>query len=185
MSPYLMENNNLDPWIQFFKTILDMPAPPDLANVVEDVQEVQQRDKCIFWKIKGITAKLTYRIFVKYGNPSIVEDTTLIKSFSSHFSFNYNIPLLESHLQLLFSKKNMHVGSKALNFCIKFTSASTKLENTMEKLKPFVENILYDTVVPILFISHKDLQQYENDPVEYIRAQYDFTETMFQPKNQV
>ena len=122
---------------------------------------------------------------MKYGNPSIVEDTTLIKSFANNFSFKYNIPLLESHLQLLFSRKQNHVGSKALNFSIKFLSASTKLENTMEKMRPFVENILYDTIVPILFITHKDLQQYENDPIEYIRAQYDFTETMFHPKNQV
>ena len=180
-----MEDNNLDPWIQFFKTILDMPCPPELEGAVDDSNEIQQRDKHIFWKIKGVTANLTYRIVVKYGNPSIVEDTTLIKSFANNFSFKYNIPLLESHLQLLFSRKSMHVGSKALNFSIKFISASTKLDNTMEKMKPFVENILYDTIVPILFITHKDLQAFENDPIEYIRQQYDFTETMFQPKNQV
>ena len=25
--PYLMEENTLDPWVQFFKTILDLPVP--------------------------------------------------------------------------------------------------------------------------------------------------------------
>lgn len=39
----------------------------------------------------------------------------------------------------------------------------------MEKLKPFVENILYDTVVPILYVSERDITTFTNDPVEYIR----------------
>jgi hypothetical protein len=53
----------------------------------------------------------------------------------------------------------------------------------MEKLKPYVENILYDTIIPIMFVSQKDINMFNNDPVEYIRSQYDFTETLFQPKN--
>lgn len=55
----------------------------------------------------------------------------------------------------------------------------------MEKLKPYVENILYDTVIPIMFISEKDMNSFQTDPIEYIRQQYDFTETLFAPKNNV
>lgn len=55
----------------------------------------------------------------------------------------------------------------------------------MEKLKPFVENILYDTVIPIMFITQHDVETFDNDPIEYIRNLFDFTETLFQPKNQV
>lgn len=36
MCPYLMEGDNLDPWIQFFKTIMDMPCPPELCSPTED-----------------------------------------------------------------------------------------------------------------------------------------------------
>lgn len=64
-----MDGNNLDPWVQFFKTIIDMPCPEDLGSKTEDSIEMEKRDKSIYWKIKGITCKLTYRIFVKYGNP--------------------------------------------------------------------------------------------------------------------
>lgn len=112
---------------------------------------------------------MTYRIFVKYGNPTIVEDKPHIVTFSNNFSLKYNIPLLESHLQTLFAKKTGFVGSKALNFAIKFISNSTKLQNTMEKLKPYVETILYDTIVPILYVTERDITKFQNDPVEYIR----------------
>jgi len=180
-----MEENVLDPWIMFFKTILDMECPENLNSATENTVEIVNRDKSIFWKIKGITAKTTYRMFIKYADPGKVEDKLHIKTFSNNFSLKYSIPLLESHLQILFQRKTHHVGSKALNFAIKFISASTRMQNTMEKLKPYVENILYDTVIPIMYITQRDVEQMEDSPIEYIRNLYDFTETLFQPKNQV
>ena len=65
--------------------------------------------------------------------------------------------LLESHLQLMFKKKTNFVGSKTLNFCIKFVTASCKIERTMLKLKPFMDNILYETVIPIMLVTHRDM----------------------------
>ena len=97
-----MEENTLDPWIQFFKTILDLPCPPSLGSKITNTDEIVARDKSIFWKIKGIVAKITYRMFVKYGDPVKVEDKVNIKAFANSFSLKYSIPLLESHLQLLF-----------------------------------------------------------------------------------
>jgi hypothetical protein len=178
-----MEDNNLDPWIEFFKTILDMPIPEDMKDLTNDSEEIHRRNKSIFWKIKGITSKLTYRIMIKYGDPSIVEDKVLIKSFANNFSVKYAMPLLESHLQIVLARKNTFQGSKALSFAIKFLSNCTKREATMEKLKPFVENLLFDTIVPILYITERDVSTFNSDPIEYIRNQYDFTETLFQPKN--
>ena len=49
----------------------------------------------------------------------------------------------------------------------------------MEKLKPYVENILTETLVPIMFVTEKDVETFESDPVEFIRNLYDFTETLF------
>lgn len=122
---------------------------------------------------------------VKYGDPLIVEDKVLIKSFSNNFNLNYSIPLMESHLDQLLSRKSFFVGSKALSFSIKFLSNCTKLPNTMEKLKGYVENILFDTIVPILYVTEQDMNTFNNDPIEFIRNQYDFTETLFQPKSVV
>jgi hypothetical protein len=82
----------------------------------------------------------------------------------------------------MFKRKNGFVGSKTLNFNIKYVSSATKLQNTMEKLKPFIENILYETIMPIMLVTHKDVTLFNEDPVEYIRKQYDFTETLFMPK---
>jgi hypothetical protein len=85
----------------------------------------------------------------------------------------------------MFKRKTGFVGSKTLNFNIKYVSSATKLQNTMDKLKPFIENILYETIMPIMLVTHKDVTLFNEDPVEYIRKQYDFTETLFMPKNTI
>ena len=91
--------------------------------------------------------------------------------------------LLESHLQLMFKKKTNFVGSKTLNFNIKFVTASCKIERTMIKLKPFMDNILYETVIPIMLVSHRDMTLFQEDPIEYIRKCEDLIETIYMPKN--
>ena len=55
----------------------------------------------------------------------------------------------------------------------------------MDILKPFMENILYETIMPIMLVTHKDVTLFNEDPIEYIRKQQDFTETLFMPKNTV
>lgn len=39
----------------------------------------------------------------------------------------------------------------------------------MERLKPYVENILYQTVIPIMMVSERDIKLFQEDPIEYIR----------------
>jgi len=70
--------------------------------------------------------------------------------------------------------KTNFVGAKALSFAVKYLTSSTKKQNTMEKLKPFIENLLYETLVPILFITEMDVESFHNNPVDFIRSQYDF-----------
>lgn len=92
--------------------------------------------------------------------------------------------MLESHLQILLKRQTHFVGSKALNFVIKFVSQSTKLPGTMSKLKPFIEKLLFEVIVsPIMLLTHRDVTLFKDDPIEFIRKQNDFTETLFAPKN--
>jgi hypothetical protein len=53
----------------------------------------------------------------------------------------------------------------------------------MAKLKPFIENIMYETAIPIMMATERDISLFTEDPIEYIRKQEDFTETLYMPKN--
>lgn len=39
----------------------------------------------------------------------------------------------------------------------------------MKVLYPYIETILFDIVIPVMFITNKDVQLFKEDPIEYIR----------------
>lgn len=96
--PFLAENAgaNLEPWIGFFKNLMDRQLPSELDSPVEDMDEIERRDKHICWKTKGVAAQTTYRMFSKYGNPKHADEKH--EDFSKGFKERFAIPLLESHL---------------------------------------------------------------------------------------
>ena len=75
---------------------MDKPCPPELETFVEDKETIEERDKSMIWRIKGIAAKTTYRLFSKFGNPTYVDEK--FKEFSERFRNTFAVPLLESHL---------------------------------------------------------------------------------------
>ena len=121
-----------------------MDIPPNLLTATNDSVEINIRNENILWKIKGWAAKITYKMFVKYGDPrSRAKDEELVKNFAVTFDANFSIKLLEANLQILLSRKDKFVASKCLNHVLKFISTATRTVTTMTKLKPFVEQILY------------------------------------------
>ena len=74
LAPFLTQGNALDPWFQFFLQLLKLQVPQELISPTEDMDAISERDKAIQWKIKGMAAKITYRIFSKYGNPAYTKD---------------------------------------------------------------------------------------------------------------
>ena len=60
-------------------------------------------------------------------------------------------------MNILTSKKTNFVASKTLSFSIKFLGAATKQKHTMNQMKPYVEQILYDCIIPIMFITQKNI----------------------------
>lgn len=69
----------------------------------------------------------------------------------------------------MFKRKTHFVGSKTLNFVIKLVSQATKVPKTMTKMLPFLENILFETIIPIMIASERDQKLFQEDPIEYIR----------------
>lgn len=97
------------------------------------------------------------------------------KHFIRRFSLKFAIPLLESNLKILFARKNGFVGSQCLNHVIKMIKYATRIEKTMNWLKPHVEQLLFDTLIPIMFVTSRDIEMFDDDPVGYIREVYDYT----------
>ena len=71
----------------------------------------------------------------------------------------------------MFKRKTHFIGSKTLNFVIKLVTSGTKIKRTMAKMLPFMDNILYETVIPLMLTSTRDIRLFQEDPIEFIRKQ--------------
>ena len=65
--------------------MLDNPMPAELETPVEDMDEIAKRDKSVYWKIKAISAKITYRIFSKYASTKYLDEGSAEMIFATEF----------------------------------------------------------------------------------------------------
>lgn len=162
--------------------ILDMPVPEQLESLTDDTEEVNARDKSIVWKLKAEAARISFRLFSKYANLRYVQTEDPERPWHEFFQQNFAETLCESHLQIMFKKKTHFVGSKTLSFVIKMISSASKIDVTMAKMLPFMDTILYETIIPLMLSTNRDIKMFQDDPVEFIRKQQDIMETMYMPK---
>lgn len=130
------------------KNLLDRPVPKELMQLTEDCDSIEELDKNIHWRLKAITSKTAYRIFSKYGNPKFQEEED--KEFSEKLLEGSYTAFVETYLAILFKRNTEFVGSKTINYAIKFLSQATKQKATMAILIPHITNILQQIVIPVM-----------------------------------
>lgn len=138
LAPSLLVGDQIDVWINLFKSLLDMPIPPELLTKTDDADQIMAKNKNIYWKIKSYAGRISYRLFAKYADLDYVESKPEQQAFAQKFRDRFAVPLLESNLKICMSYKDCFVAGKTLNIAIKFVKFATKLDYTMDKLKPFV-----------------------------------------------
>jgi len=52
-------------WITFFKGILETNLGPEYETPTEQASQIEALDKTPFWKLKGIVAQSTLKLFQK------------------------------------------------------------------------------------------------------------------------
>ena len=97
---------------------------------------------------------------MKHSKCHRIYDIELFMNFSVKFKETYVVPLLESHLQIVLNRKQFFIGYKCLNFALKFLSSSTLHATTMDKLRPYIESIMFENILPIIYITRKDVREF-------------------------
>lgn len=100
----LQKESAMEPWIQFFKAIMEMEAPEHLKSFTEDMETIGERDSHIFWKIKAVAARYIYRLFYKYGRLDRLHNKD-DHEFAKFVQTQYSEILLNANLKLLFDRK--------------------------------------------------------------------------------
>ena len=61
-----MQAGRFTPWVAFMKQVLDAPLGAQFETATESQDDIHTLDKTEEWKLKGIVATATFKIFSKY-----------------------------------------------------------------------------------------------------------------------
>jgi hypothetical protein len=59
---------------------------------------------------------------------------------------------------------------------------SARIQSLMQHMTSYIDNILYETAIPIVLVSNLDDYQFKEEPIEFIRRQQAYQDTMFSDK---
>ena len=158
----------------FFKLILEKELGSDLESLTDDRKVIQQREKNIYWLDKKVCSKIITILMTKFRVTKSSRDD--YKEFSNVFMSTYSVPFLETFLKILYKKKDQYIHLKVQFYSMRYIDKALKDPNLVRLLSEHLEFLLFDIYIPSMFLTVKDKEDWEENPIEFIRGEEDLLE---------
>jgi len=170
MPPYLRQDAVLQPWLIKFMEILMAPLPEG------EPQDLDLRPDWAPWKAKKWCLHIFHRLFVRFGDPLTVKKKSH-KKWAKEFSKNYGTRILHGVLQIIdITRSGVFLPEKVICGLLRFVSTSIRHTSTWPIIFPYCPILIREILFPHVCFSDKDYQTWTEDPLEYIRKEYDIFE---------
>ena len=121
-----------------------------------------------------------FRIFQKYGNTEFWEENS--KQIANHTVQNYSEGIISLAIGLISKSQEIFIYAKVLNFSLKIISTGINQSTSAEFIKPHIPTILNTHIIPLLFLTEKDVEDFDGDPIEFVRRTKDISENFYSAK---
>lgn len=111
---------------------------------------------------------------MRYANKQIVTEQKM-QHLVQWLLDNHMGPIMQSFIKQLILSQTSFVGNACIHFGIKFLIKALRYKSLFEGFLPSIENILYETLFPMLFLTPRDSELWETDPSEFIRQVFYFS----------
>ena len=157
-----------------FKTILDTGVPPQYESKIINEVDIRKTEKICFWRNKKWCGRILYK-FIQISDKSkkrkFSKNNNLTEAISSIFLNNYNLLFLESFLAILFKSNSSFISRKLLYYSLKYIFHSVNIDSSYKILQQYLDQILFDFLIPLITLSANDKKLWKNDPELYFRRE--------------
>lgn len=110
------------------------------------------------------------RLFSRYGIPNYAEEEVkeFAKYFSLHVAPSFLGPICET---LSLRPSGQFCTDRVVHYCLNFVDLAVELAPTYKLLKPHMDFLLYKVCFPAMRLADEDIDEFENDPHEFVRKQ--------------
>eukprot|EP00957_Ditylum_brightwellii_P057061 4324632-Ditylum_brightwellii.AAC.1 len=162
----------MQPWFDVLKAVLSKTLPEASTGQEPRNQptSVEERNAWPWWKVKKWSVQIMSRLFSRYGIPSYAEDE--VKEFARHFSVNVAPQFLGPVCETLnLRPSGQFCTDRVVHLCLTFVDLAVELAPTYKLLKPHMDFLLYKVCFPTMCLTAEDIEQFENDPHEFVHKQ--------------
>ncbi|KAL7531578.1 hypothetical protein ACHAXR_006571, partial [Thalassiosira sp. AJA248-18] len=172
-SPALANPNAMEPWFEVLKAVLVKPLPEANTGLEPKDQPTtkEERNAWPWWKVKKWAAQIMTRLFSRYGiHPNYAEDE--VKEFAKYFSTNVAPSFLGPICETLnLRPSGQFCTDRVVHLCLSFVDLAVELAPTYKLLKPHMDFLLYKVCFPAMCLTEEDIDEFENDPHEFVHKQ--------------
>lgn len=171
-SPALANPNAMEPWFEILRAVLTKPLPEASTGLEPRGQPTtkEERNAWPWWKVKKWAAQIVTRLFSRYGIPNYAEEE--VKEFARYFSANVAPSFLGPVCETLnLRPSGQYCTDRVVHLCLNFVDLAVELAPTYKLLKPHMDFLLYKVCFPAMCLTEEDVEEFENDPHEFVRRQ--------------
>jgi len=175
---YFMDAKVVESWMTFFKLIIDKSLDSSLTSPTTDQNVIAQRAKNVFWLNKKNCGRILVHFIRIYVSPANTKNrrNVLYPEVSNLFQQTYAVPFLESFIQVISKKKDEYIPIKVQYFALRYIYRSLSFPELAKLLANSLEPLLFDYLVPAMFLTVEDDEDWRSNPIEFIRKEADVLE---------
>lgn len=91
----------------------------------------------------------------------------------------YNTAIIDSAYKIVTLSKEYFICPDLLGYSLKVCSQSLKNPTTVVYMLPKSRELIENYVIPLVTLSNKDIEDFYDNPVDFIRKMRDVTETFY------
>lgn len=170
-------------WMRLILTVAARAVPQqavaDSGAPCQDDDDLELSRSC-WWKCRKWALHILYRTLDRYGLPGFV--MAKYEEFAAWYLNTFVSATIQVLLQILDEKRRgQFVAPRVLQLTLSYLNKCVNLSFSWKLLRPHVQAVVKEVLLPLLCFSKKDAQLWEEDPHEFIRLKYDPMEDFVSP----
>ncbi|CAB4434389.1 unnamed protein product [Rhizophagus irregularis] len=178
LTQHLQDNSSLVPWVTLMLQIVEKHIPQEMLS-----EDLEERQKFIWYRVKRRSCQNLNRLFSRYGNPAQIGQTSKYTAFAENFVQQFGPQILRVYLQQTdrWIKKETWLSQKVLFFFAEFYRDALTHKLTWQIMKSYAETLVTHFIFPQLCFTEEDEDLWVDDPVDYIHKRLDPLEDFSAP----
>ncbi|KAG6118182.1 hypothetical protein E4U13_000457 [Claviceps humidiphila] len=142
-----------------------------------------ERERHRWWKAKKWAFYNLNRLFIRHGNPASPGKGAEAAEFAKNFITTIAPEVLKHYLQEIekWVAKTSWLSRPCLSCIMVFLDESVRPKEMWTHLRPHVTNLVTHFVFPVLCLSEEDVEQFHDEPEEYLHRKLNYFEEASAP----